>query len=497
MRDRFSLWAILIFLIILFQLFPNPTPASVFVTEDGKTHYIQTVEIDDLEYVSVNNLSSMLGAEVYWHRMLRKVTLEFDDHQIAFAWFSPYMLYDSEVYNLGYDTKIRDGTLWVPLAGFQRIYNYLAEPRPDEELQIFEGEETHILDLSVEEKVNGILVEIFTDGPLQYEVFSDQDRDLNVNFYKGKLDTLYFNRKKLPRFVRWVKAFQFENSAQLSLRLRKPFVKFIHGFVDDPYRIQVSLIHTLSYDNTTGFSSPGSSTESQELTDDLIDLIVIDPGHGGPDSGAVGKGGLVEKEVTLDIAKRLRELLKDEEELKVVLTRETDLLVPLEERTQVANRNGADLFVSIHTNASRKRSARGCETFFLSSAKTDEARAAAALENSSIRFERSEEAGGDSDDLDFILMDLIQSEYLKESQDFAAMIQGRLKKSLSIPSRGVSQAGFMVLNNAYMPAVLVETAFISNKKEESLLGEESFRQEIAQALYESIKEFKRKYDSTK
>ena len=101
------------------------------------------------------------------------------------------------------------------------------------------------------------------------------------------------------------------------------------------------------------------------------------------------------------------------------------------------------------------------------------------------------------DDLDFILMDLVQSEYLKESQDLAATIQDRLKGLLSIPSRGVGQAGFVVLNRAYMPAVLVEIAFISNRKEESLLKKESFRQDIAQALYESIKEFKRKYESIK
>jgi N-acetylmuramoyl-L-alanine amidase len=224
---------------------------------------------------------------------------------------------------------------------------------------------------------------------------------------------------------------------------------------------------------------------------------VIDPGHGGPDSGAVGRDGLMEKEVTLDVARRLRELLEKEGKLKTILTRETDTLVPLEERTQIANRNGADLFISIHTNSFRKRSVRGCETFFLSAAKNDDARAAAALENSSVRFELKGDRSQSVSDLDFILMDLVQSEYLKESSDLAGIIQEHLKTSLSLPGRGVSQAGFVVLNKAYMPAVLVETAFISNKKEEGLLKKDSFRQEIAQALFESVMDFKKKYEPTK
>jgi len=477
--------------------FSTSASSSVFVTEDGKSHYVQTININDIEYILVNELSCILDAEVYWHRLLRKVVLELDDHQIVFNWFSPYMLYDSEVYNLTYEIKLKDGTLWVPLKSFQRIWERIHSLQTYKQPKIFHESKFNILDLTVAEKVNGILVEIFISRPGEYELFADQNRYLNINFYQGKLDVEFFNKKKTPKFLRWIKAFQFENSAQLSFKLKKPFVNFSHNLRSDPYRIQISLIHTPSSRDTAKLPLSHISSEKEKLTDGLIDVIVIDPGHGGPDSGVVGKGGLVEKEVTLDIAKRLRELLKKEKGLRVILTRETDVLVPLEERTQIANRNGADLFISIHTNASKNKTVRGCETFFLASAKSDEARAVAALENSSIRFEHPDDVSHNLDDLDFILMDLVQSEYLKESSDLAAMIQKQLKKKLSIPSRGVSQAGFVVLNNAYMPATLVETAFISNKKEEALLKKGSFRKKIAQALYKSIKEFKKKYESIK
>ena len=495
MKSRYTLPKIVFSLLALLVAFPTFVSSSVFVTEDGKAHYVETTQINELEYISVDELSSILKAEVYWHRLLRKVILEFGDHQLVFTWFAPYMLYDSEVYNLSYDVKLKEGTLWVPLKSFQRIWDHIHSPQTYQPPKIFYNNKFNILDLMVAEKINGILIEIFLSQPLEYEIFADQNRGLNINFYQGRLNAESFNKKKVPKFLRWIKAYQFQNSAQLSLRLKKPFVNFAHNLKIDPHRIQISLVYASSSGDTTKLSLNHISSENEKLLDELIDVIVIDPGHGGQDSGAMGKSGLVEKEVTLDIAKRLKDLLKKEKGLKVILTRETDELIPLEERTQIANRNGADLFISIHTNASRKRTARGCETFFLASAKNDEARAVAALENSSIRFEHKEQTGQNLDDLDFILMDLVQSEYLKESSDFATIIQEQLKKKLSTPNRGVNQAGFVVLNKAYMPAVLVETAFISNEKEAALLKKGSFRQKIAQALYLSIKEFKKKYES--
>ena len=494
MKNQPALATIIWLLLTLLLLHPVSASSSIFVTRDGETHLVRTIQVDGMHYVSVNDLALILDAEIYWHRMLRKVALEFGDHQMVFTWFSPYMLYDSEVYNLTYDTMLREGTLYLSLTGFQRIWDYIHSPRSHQEPGISPEGEFSIVDFSIEGRVNGVLMEIFLTQPLEYGIFRDQNGNLNVNFYQGKLDTTFLRTKKAPGLLRWIKAYQFENSAQLSFRLTKPFVGFSHVLKKAPHRIQISLAHASFSHRASDSASSRIFTDDERLLDNLIDIIVVDPGHGGPDSGAVGKSGLLEKEVTLDIAQRLKKLLKKEEGLRVILTRETDVLVPLEERTQIANRSGADLFISIHTNSFKKRSVRGSETFFLATAKNDEARAAAALENSSIRFELADDASRNVDDLEFILMDLMQSEYLKESSDLAAMIQRRLKKKLPIPSRGVSQAGFVVLNKAYMPAVLVETAFISNRKDEKLLNKGSFRQKIAEAIFESVRDFKRKYE---
>lgn len=494
MIKRLDFLVLLVCLTTSFLAFPSSACPSVFVTPDGKSHPVHAEKIEGIQYVSVDQLSEILNAEIYWHRFLRKVVLDFDDHQLVFTWFSPYMLYDSEVYNLTYEVKPRSGTIYIPLTGFQRILDYIHAPSTSP-LSELAGQEVQILDLRIAQKVNGILVEIFTSQSAEYEIFAYQNRDLNVNFYRGKLNVGYFSKKKAPRFVKWIKAFQFDNSAQLSLRLKRPFLTFTHNVKTDPYRIQISLIHSPTSSDTARKYLTYAWGESQKPPDDLIDVVVIDPGHGGEDLGAVGKSGLAEKEITLDIAKRLVRLLEKEKGVQTILTREADVLVPLEERTQIANRNGADLFISVHTNSFKKRSVRGSETFFLAAAETDEARAAAALENSSIRFEHPRDVGAEADDLDFILMDLIQNEHLKESSDLAATIQRHLQKELSIPGRGVNQAGFIVLNEAYMPAVLVEVAFISNKKDEKMLKKDSFREKIAEALYDSIKEFKEKYES--
>jgi len=226
----------------------------------------------------------------------------------------------------------------------------------------------------------------------------------------------------------------------------------------------------------------------------LIKRIVIDPGHGGKDPGAVGKIlKLKEKDVVLKIAKRTKALLEKNLDVEVLLTREDDRFVSLGDRTEFANNHQADLFVSIHCNASRNPRANGTEVYYLSPAKTTEARAVEALENDAIRFEDPESIKRYTD-LDFILYDMRQSEYLIESIDLTEMCQKSLVKELGTKDKGVKHANFYVLRGAFMPAVLVEVAFLSNKWEEQKLQHKDFQNRAAKSIYKSIKQFKEKYD---
>lgn len=210
--------------------------------------------------------------------------------------------------------------------------------------------------------------------------------------------------------------------------------------------------------------------------------IVIDPGHGGHDPGALGQG-ISEADTVLDIALRLEKLLQAAG-VDVVLTRRTDEYVPLEERPAIATRDRADLFLSIHANASRNRSARGIESYFLNFSTDPDAEAVAARENAA--------SSRTINNLPDILKAITLNNKLDESRSFAADIQRTLVKELRgqnsrLRNLGVKQAPFVVLIGADMPSVLVEVAFITNQQEGRLLKRTAYRQKIAQALFDAIR----------
>jgi N-acetylmuramoyl-L-alanine amidase len=223
--------------------------------------------------------------------------------------------------------------------------------------------------------------------------------------------------------------------------------------------------------------------------------IVLDAGHGGHDSGAIGPGGLMEKELVLDITRRVARLLETRLGVKVLFSRDGDHFVPLRDRTSFANRERADLFVSIHANAHRVAASEGVEVYFLSSEATDNAaRQLAAAENSVIQLEKpapGRPAGRGSEIVKTMLWDLAQAEFQTESSRLAETVLDSMTVGLRIPNRGVKQAGFYVLGGAAMPAVLVEIGFVTNPREEKRLKDTRYRDEIARAIANGLAEYKR------
>ena len=222
-----------------------------------------------------------------------------------------------------------------------------------------------------------------------------------------------------------------------------------------------------------------------------ISRIVIDPGHGGHDPGTRGSG-LSESEVTLDVALRLKKLLAKEPGVEVVMTREKNVYIPLEERTAIANREAADLFLSIHVNASRNKQAAGVETYVLNFATNPEAEAVAARENAG--------SSRAMHNLPSIVQAIALNNKIDESRDFASAVQksmvGKLgPKNRQLRDRGVKQAPFVVLIGAGMPSVLAEMAFITHKQEGQLLNTGSYRQTIAEALRDAILRYQRSLKS--
>lgn len=212
--------------------------------------------------------------------------------------------------------------------------------------------------------------------------------------------------------------------------------------------------------------------------------IIVDAGHGGHDPGAMS-GGMREKDITLDVARRLKTILQTRHDFEVLMTREQDRYVALEERTAFANSHAADLFVSVHVNSSRNKRARGVETYYLNFATTPEAMEVAARENAIAEKNMGE--------LQKLTAAIALNSKIDESRDFAGLVQthlvSHLKKNYEVPSLGVKQAPFYVLIGAHMPSILAEISFLSNQHESSLLKEDSYRQSIAEGLASGVYQY--------
>ena len=218
--------------------------------------------------------------------------------------------------------------------------------------------------------------------------------------------------------------------------------------------------------------------------------VVIDPGHGGMEPGAKGKFGHVEKDITLAIALKLKAMIEKSMAFQVVLTRDKDIDVPVENRSAIANNVKADVFISIHTNGSRQKTAEGSETFFLSVGATpdEETRRLAYLENNSSRIEDHVDKTSE-DDVKMILWDMAQAAYIRQSSQLAEMVQAELNALLGTRNRGIKQAPFKVLTGVACPAILIEAAFISNPAEEKKLASEEFQTSVAEAIYRGLTKY--------
>ncbi|AXT60049.1 N-acetylmuramoyl-L-alanine amidase [Aquimarina sp. AD10] len=240
-----------------------------------------------------------------------------------------------------------------------------------------------------------------------------------------------------------------------------------------------------------GFQNPETLQEKKKF------VVVLDAGHGGHDSGNRGNG-YEEKTISLNVVLSVGKALEKDPRFKVVYTRKTDNFIELHERGSIANKAGADLFVSVHCNSHRSQ-AYGTETFVLGLHANDENFNVAKNENSVILLEDNYEANYDGFDPNspesIIGLTLMQEEYLDQSLTLASFVQNRFKKTLSRKSRGVKQAGFVVLHQTYMPSVLIELGFLTNNKEGKFLNSKKGQAEMAKSIVTSIIDYKESLDA--
>jgi N-acetylmuramoyl-L-alanine amidase len=276
------------------------------------------------------------------------------------------------------------------------------------------------------------------------------------------------------------------SGSDLQIDLKAPDVGADAYKLENPFRIVLDFHKVAAGPN----SLPMIVVPTRPVEAPGIHTIVIDPGHGGKESGAIGPDGLMEKDATLTLCRRLADSLETKLRTRVILTRTDDSVVPLDQRTAIANQFKADLFLSVHMNAAVVKGAHGSETYFLSLEASDElAKKAAEVENAAAK----PAAGGS--DLKLILWDLAQQEYLNESSRFAQAVQEEMNRATGVQNRGVKQAPFKVLVGATMPAALVEVAFITNPEEEAKLKTDDFQRLVVDALTTAVERYKTDYET--
>jgi N-acetylmuramoyl-L-alanine amidase len=494
---RRKLLIFLFFLLFMLLPFSGSCAKTINVSTSGGIEKIQAFQQEKITYISFSELVEILGGLLDWAVVGHQISYVEDTDRFDFVIGSPFFKLNDSLYNLTFPAVYQNGQLFLPAETFvpylDRVMPQLIIWSHDSEMLRIDPEYFNVTDLAIQPKANGLLIEIFLSSAMAYDVFVTEGNWLNVSIRDAKLNSRKILSGMDRRYLYDLKAYQVTGAGQISLRLRKNIENWHHKLVSDPPRIQISIADV-------GFEmSP--ETSRTVGPDDKIDVIVIDPGHGGSDYGAIGRGGAREKDVVLDIAKELAKLIRKDKQFKVVMTRDRDKIVTLQQRADIANQAGADLFISLHANASTKKQVRGWNIFFLAAAKNDSARAVAQFENSSFLREKTGFASESEEDTNYldnpvltILNEMIMTEFQAESHDFAMMLDREFHRSLEIPARGVDQAGFFVLNMVFTPSILVETGFISNREEEKQLKNRKFQKAVAEAIYEAIKRFKAKYE---
>ena len=451
-----------------------------------RTVSIPSLKRGDFTYIDAEALAAALEIRTFKEPVKRKLVFYLLKKQLKMTADNHFVMVNDEIYQLPAPIIQLNESIYIPLEPFLQEFGVLFHGSfvyHQGELN-YSGKSYNVLKIASTYDGAGVSLDILTCDKLPFTDEINRNGKFVLNVKGGKIDKRYFSENALPQGVDSLRIVQFDDEVELIFQFPPSTVIDTIYANDNPQGIRIEISGGM---NTTASGIDTIINTTRERWH--IDTVVIDPGHGGKDPGATGPTGLKEKTVVLDIALRLEKLFIKKTKIKTVLTRRTDIFIPLHERGKIANRNKGKLFISIHCNASTDRRVKGCQVFFLSPARTEQALAVAELENAAVKFEEDRSLYQDLTDENYILMAMAQSQYTKESESLCTFIDNKFFQKTNLKNRGVSQAGFYVLYGANMPAVLVETAFISNYYEEKLLKSKKFRQTMAEAIFLSIAKF--------
>lgn len=466
----------------------QPSPARGSVTLDGSLLAVPVTIAPAGPLFALRPLNESLGGELTPDPSGESVVLKIGDAEVVVGFGSAIVTVGDEIVSLSQPVT-RD--LQVPVDFLQKTYgtvlDYTFEWRPETARLVISRRQARDVPVLVDVvHLQGMTTVVlqFADTPPRYDIARPQAGTIEVRMLEDRLAAPAAPKPVQDPLVQDVTV--TPQAVRIQLAAGAVAQSYI---LDNPFRL-VFDVHQPSQVPVQG-TGPATPVPPRLAG---VRTIVLDPGHGGTETGAVGPSGVFEKDLTLTVARELEARLESRLGLQVALTRNEDVTLPHDNRTALANQNKADLFISIHLNSSLGAGAHGAETYFLSQQATDSrAASSAAQENADATAPDAAgpgAAGQELQDLQLILWDLAQSYHLAESQRLANMIQAELNQALQLRDRGVKQAPFRVLKGAAMPAVLVELGFISNPDEEKKLQDPDYRAQLVDALTRAVARYK-------
>ena len=478
------------FLFIFLVSFIFGDTVKIINKKDNFVSDIQTLDRLQGTFISIIDISKILAKrDPYINSERKKMVLYIGDNRIKVSSGSSYILVDEKVYQMPIYPIWKDNDIFIPAEYFFDILKRTTLPgiSYDSSLMVLNLDilEFSITGVNITQKANGTILrintkKIFPEGSISS--FFHENGWFYITIADALVDTTEIRRSDTRGVIQRVAADQLGKTAQLAFQIRSKVESHELYQSRDQNEIVVSLRTPM--DN--------SVSRINKVKDRWkLDTIVLDAGHGGKDPGTLGRRGTKEKDIALDITKRVGLLLEKNTKLKVIYTRREDVFIPIWERTKIANEANGKMFLSIHLNGNPNKTAYGFETYLLRPGKTEDAIEVAHRENEVIKLEdRSENKYRDLSGENLIIATMAQSVYMKESEELAAMIQEEMGKKVKSKNRGVKQAGFHVLIDASMPNVLIEAGFLTNANEERNLRKSNYRQIIANSIYRAIVKFR-------
>ena len=501
--------------ILLFGFIPSLVAQNkLLIVSEAGTKEISAYEREETLYFPLVEFAEATNTNFYVSEKTGKIELKFKDHLLKTTPTNPFIIVTPratgriKVYQLPTSSYVFKDKIYIPIiTGLDALESAFGKEiifqKPNKLIigkNVTDNKEWtyddpglppvmgyDITGLTVDSKANGTLITIHSKKRIPSFLSSFKDGMLTIIFRKVNADLNKTNQDNIGELVRKIETQNIGTDTEF---------RFLVGE---------------EYSTNEVMNTPGSNdilitihnkifTRSEETTKLSkkweFNTIVIDPGHGGKDPGAVGVDNLKEKAVNLGVALKLGKLIgKEMPDVKVVYTRKTDEFVDLYKRGKIANEQNGNLFISIHCNATKKKPGdiNGIEVYLLRPGRTQEAIEIAERENSVIQYEENPNRYEKLTDENFILVSMAHSSYMKYSEKFAEHLNKEFINNLKLKSRGVKQAGFYVLVGASMPSVLIETGFITNNNDAIFLKSSSGQQKLAESIFSAIKTYRDYY----